>query len=268
MRRGLLYFCNNAGVCDPVRYRDQSIGSEMNLRHGVLHLFALGLLVALAASPARAQTRVGEAAVIQNEVVRVAGSARSQINVGDGVLRDETVHTGLDSAARLVMLDSTNLSLGPNATITLDRTVFDDEHTYRDIAIRLTTGAFRFVTGHSAKAAYKITTSLATIGVRGTILDILSQRNKTTVVLQEGASRVCTIGGQCIELLLPGDTAIITSAGGKITIQKTNAPPWTFAANCAAAAGLCTVTDLADATPVVVPPVGDGSDPTGMLCGR
>jgi len=178
------------------------------------------------------------------------------------------VHTGLDSAARLVMLDSTNLSLGPNATITLDRTVFDDEHTYRDIAIRLTTGAFRFVTGHSAKAAYKITTSLATIGVRGTILDILSQRNKTTVVLQEGASRVCTIGGQCIELLLPGDTAIITSAGGKITIQKTNAPPWTFAANCAAAAGLCTVTDLADATPVVIPPVGDGSDPTGMLCGR
>jgi hypothetical protein len=263
----LWYFYNNAGVSDPVRCRDQSIGSEMNLRRGVLDLFALGLLAGLAASPARAQTRVGEAAVIQNEVVRVAGSATSRINVGDGVLRDETVHTGLDSAARLVMVDSTNLSLGPNATIKLDRTVFDDEHTYRDIAIRLTTGAFRFVTGHSAKAAYRITTSLATIGVRGTILDILSQRSTTTVVLQEGASRVCTIGGQCIELLLPGDTAIITSAGGKITIQKTNAPPWTFAADCAAAAGLCTATDLADATPTT-PPVDDGSDPTGMLCGR
>jgi hypothetical protein len=268
IRGGLLYFYNNAGVCHPIRYRDQSIGSEMNLRRGVLHLFALGLTAGLAASPARAQTRVGEAAVVQNEVVRVAGPATSPINVGDGVLRDETVHTGLDSAARLVMADSTNLSLGPNATIKLDRTVFDDEHTYRDIAIRLTTGAFRFVTGHSAKAAYKITTSLATIGVRGTILDILSQRSKTTVVLQEGASRVCTIGGQCVELLLPGDTAIITSAGGRITIQKTNTPPWTFAANCAAAAGLCTVTDLADATPTVTPPVGDGSDPTGMLCGR
>ena len=65
--------------------------------------------------------------------------------------------------------------------IKLDRTVFDDEHHYRDIAIRLTTGAFRFVTGNSEKAAYKITTPLATIGVRGTILDILSQRGKTTV---------------------------------------------------------------------------------------
>jgi hypothetical protein len=225
-------------------------------------------VAALAGGPARAQSRVGEAAVVRNEVVRVLGSSTNPINVGDGVLRDEVVHTGLDSAARLVMADSTNLSLGANATLKLDRTVFDDEHTYRDIAIRMTVGAFRFVTGHSEKTAYKITTPVATIGVRGTILDVLSQRGKTTVVLQEGASRVCATGGPCIELTQPGDTAIITSAGGKAAIQKTNNPPWTFAAACAAAAGLCTVTNYADASPVVTPPIGDGSDPTGMLCGR
>jgi hypothetical protein len=212
---------------------------------------------------------VGEAAVIQNEVVRVTGSATSrQINVGDSVVRDEIVRTGLASAARLVMADSTNLSLGPSATIKLDRTVFNDEHSYREIAIRLTTGAFRFVTGHSAKAAYKITTALATIGVRGTKLDLLVQRGRTTVVLQDGASRVCTTAGQCVDLTQPGDTAIITSEGGKVTIQKTNTPPWTFAANCAAAAGLCAVTQFADATPAVTPLVDDGSNPTGMLCGR
>src|ERR1700729_881215 len=162
----------------------------MNLRHFALCISALGLAASLAASPSRAQTRVGEAAVIKNEVVRVAGSAASQINVGDAVLRDEIVRTGLDSAARLVMADSTNLSLGPSATITLDRTVFNDEHSYRDIAIRLTTGAFRFVTGHSAKAAYRITTPLATIGVRGTVLDILSQRGKTTVVAGRRLARL------------------------------------------------------------------------------
>src|SRR6202048_3032748 len=127
----------------------------MNWRHGVLYIFALCLAAGLAASPAHAQARVGEAAVIKNEVVRVAGSSTSQINVGDGLLRDEVVRTGLDSATRLVMADSTNLSLGPSATIKLDRTVFDDEHHYRDIAVKLTSGAFRFVTGNSEKAAYK-----------------------------------------------------------------------------------------------------------------
>jgi ferric-dicitrate binding protein FerR (iron transport regulator) len=231
----------------------------MAWRDCIVLMSGVWLLVGFASAPASAQTRVGQAAVIKNQVT---GGGR-QLNVGDGVVRDEMVRTGADSAARLVMADSTNLSLGANASITLDRTVFNDEHSYREIAIKLATGAFRFVTGHSAKSAYKISTSLATIGVRGTILDVLKQKHKMIVVLQEGQSKVCTGDGQCVELLLPGQTAIITDSGGKVTIQKTNTPPWTFASNCAAAAGLCTVTNFADATPP-----GDGSDPTGMLCGR
>ncbi|MGB8399397.1 FecR family protein [Bradyrhizobium sp.] len=240
----------------------------MNLRHGIVSALVLGSVVALMARPAQAQTRVGEAAVVKNEVVRVAASSTIQINVGDALLRDEVVRTGIESAARLVMADNTNLSLGPSATIRLDRTVFNDEHSYRDIAIRMSSGAFRFVTGNSEKTAYKITTPLATIGVRGTTLDILSQRGKTTVVLQDGASTVCTVSFQCIDLTQPGDTAIISSVGGKITILKTNNPPWTFASTCGAVAGLCSTTRYADATPTIMPPVDDGSDPTGMLCGR
>ncbi|MEH2567293.1 hypothetical protein V1289_006920 [Bradyrhizobium sp. AZCC 2289] len=238
----------------------------MNSRHCFFSAFAFSLVVALMASPVHAQTRVGEAAVIKNEVVRVAASATTQINVGDSLLRDEVVRTGLDSAARLVMADSTNLSLGPNATITLDRTVFDDEHHYRDVAVKLTSGAFRFVTGNSQKAAYKITTPLATIGVRGTILDILSQRGKSTIKLQEGAATVCTVTFQCIELTQPGDTAVITSTGGKITIVKANNVLWSFASNCGGTPGLCSTSQYADASPAVIPSVED--DPTGMLCGR
>src|SRR3978361_1437768 len=240
----------------------------MKSRHYSVFVFVLGVIAVLAASPLSAQTRVGEAAVVKNEVLRVKGSATSRINVGDGLLRDEIVRTGLDSATRLVMSDSTNLSLGPTASLKLDRTVFDDETHYRDVAVRLTSGAFRFVTGNSEKAAYTITTPLATIGVRGTILDILSQRGQTIVNLQEGASTVCTVSFECIQLTQPGDTAVITSSGGKTTIKKTNNSPWTFAKTCSAAAGLCSTTQYADATPTMVPPVDDGSDPTGMLCGR
>ena len=106
--------------------------------------------------------------------------------------------------------------------------------------------------------------SIAT-GTDRTTLDILSQRGQTIVNLQEGAASVCTVSFECIQLTRPGDTAIITSSGGKSTIKKTNNPPWTFAATCGAAAGLCSTTQYADASPVIV---DDGSDPTGMLCGR
>jgi hypothetical protein len=225
----------------------------------VLFCVAAGFRAQLAFA---SEMRVGEAVVIQNNVARVAGESSSPVNVGDSMLRDEVVRTGADSAARFVMADSTNLSLGPSATITLDRTVFNDEHSYRDIAIRLTAGAFRFVTGHSEKAAYKIRTPLATIGVRGTILDILSQRGRTTVVLQEGAASVCTLSFQCVQLTQAGDTAVITVTGGKTTIQKIHGSGWNFAATCALAAGLCAVSTYADASPT--PPVDDG----GILCGR
>lgn len=238
----------------------------MNWRNSILAALTILVSSEIGIAFAQAPARVGQAAVVQNEVIRVSGTSGTQINVGDAVLRNETVRTGANSATRLVMIDSTNLSLGANSSITLDRTVFNDEHSYRDVTIRMTSGAFRFVTGHSDKNAYKITTGLATIGVRGTILDILSQRGRTVVVLGDGAARVCTLSFQCTELTQPGDTAIITSTNGKTTIQKTNSPPWTFARNCAAAGGLCTTTEYADASPTITPPVVD--DPTGMLCGK
>jgi hypothetical protein len=233
----------------------------MNLRFCFFPLLFTAAICA--ASGAKAQTRVGQAVVIQNDVVRVAATT-TPVNVGDNMLRDETVRTGVDSAARFVMADSTNLSLGPSATLKLDRTVFNDERSYRDIAIRMTTGAFRFVTGNSDKSAYKITTPLATIGVRGTTLDILSQRARSVVVLQDGAASVCTRSGQCVQLTQPGETAVITSTGGNVRITKSNTPPWTFAANCAASAGLCAVNQYAGASPTFTPAVQDD----GMLCGR
>jgi hypothetical protein len=240
----------------------------MNRRQRILLISILFSSADLVLNPAQAQTltRVGEAVFVQNEVARVSGSLSMPINVGEGLMRNETVRTGAESATKLVMIDSTNLSLGPNASITLDRTVLNDEHSYRDIAIKLTTGAFRFVTGHSEKAAYTITTPVATIGVRGTVLDILSQRGNTTVVLQEGASHVCAIGGACTELTNPGDTATITSTGGsKTTIKKSGSSKWTFAKNCSASPGLCSVTQAASAAP---PVDSSASIETSALCGR
>ena len=65
---------------------------------------------------AQAPTRVGEAAVVKNEVVRVSGSGGTPINVGDAVLRNETVRTGKDSATRLVMIDSTTTAVVTRAS--------------------------------------------------------------------------------------------------------------------------------------------------------
>lgn len=75
----------------------------MNFRNFILATLAICVACNFCTAQAQAQTRVGEAAVVKNEVLRVSGSGGTPINIGDAVLRNETVRTGVDSAARLVM---------------------------------------------------------------------------------------------------------------------------------------------------------------------
>jgi hypothetical protein len=227
-------------------------------------MLAAGIICGASSFSADAQERIGRAAVIRNDVSQIAPRV-IKISTGDEIFRDETVRTAVDSDAKFVLRDDTNLSLGPGSTLKLDRAVFSGETSAGDIAVKLSSGAFRFITGNSAKESYKIVTPLATIGVRGTTLDILNQRGRNVVVLQDGKARVCA-GGHCIDLLNPGDTAVITVTNGKIQITKASSPPWTFAGVCAANAALCSQTAYAELTIPGTPEID--VDFASALCGK
>src|SRR2546423_8900868 len=141
-----------------------------------------------------------------------------------------SVRTAADSDARFVFRDDTNLSLGPGSTLKLDRTVFDDPKA-GDIAIKLTQGAFRFVTGNSNKEAYEIKTPIATLGVRGTTLDILVQRRRNKIVLGAGKATIC-VPGKCVDLIHEGDSVNITSDGKSVNVDVQNGSDWTFDGTC------------------------------------
>jgi hypothetical protein len=201
---------------------------------------ALCLAAALASTAfARAEPlKVGQADVIRNEVVSVDGAQLLPIAVGDTVVRDEVVSTSRDSDARIGLIDNTKLALGPNSTLKIDRAVYSDEQRYKQIVIRLTEGAFRFVTGNSDKKSYRIETPTAVVGVRGTILDILISQNKTLVTLQDGVASVCS-GKKCTRLLERGHTAIVTIENGITLIKRDLVPTWTFASICSNSSSLC-----------------------------
>ena len=149
----------------------------MDRRTTYLVLFTLSLTSGIAGLPATtsaAEGPIGVAATVRNTVSQLEPQV-TRIAKGDEVVRNEVVRTAADSDTRIVLRDDTNLSLGPGSTLKLDRTVFDDPKA-GDIAIKLTQGAFRFVTGNSNKEAYVITTPIATMGVRGTTLDILVKK--------------------------------------------------------------------------------------------
>jgi hypothetical protein len=69
----------------------------MNWRNYILAALTICVSSEISNAYAQAPARVGEAAVVQNEVIRASGSGGTQINVGDAVLRNETVRTGADA---------------------------------------------------------------------------------------------------------------------------------------------------------------------------
>lgn len=173
---------------------------------------AAGLLAA-AYGPAAAETDIGAAVIAERQVSGSLNGRVRTVAVGSDIFADEVIRTGRDSAARLVFRDETHLMMTANAVVTLDRFVFNPDRTATEAVVRATRGAFRWVSGASPSGAYEIRTPIATIGVRGTVFDLLVEAARVTVVLQEGAVEVCTLAGRCVDVVRPGDVVVVTRAG-------------------------------------------------------
>ena len=205
---------------------------------------------------ASADERIGNTALVHNTVERVAPQTAA-IQPGDDVFANENVRTGVESLAKFVFSDQTNLALGPTSQVKLDRFVYKGPISYTKAVVNFTAGAFRFTTGGSEKRAYELKTTTATIGVRGTVFDVMVDAGDTTITLVEGDVVVCprkNFDGdprtltkaqlakyQCIELSRPGQTTLVTSRRASLKAQ-----PFSFAASfCSDGGSLCTATTTA-----------------------
>jgi hypothetical protein len=242
------------------------------------HILIAVCALAAGVAGARAQEHIGSTALAHNDVTRNLAGASAPLVTGDSVFRNEIVHTGADSTAKLIFLDSTNLGVGPVSTVTLDQFVYVGESNGQKMTVNLAKGVFRFTTGALDKKAYEIQTPTAVIGVRGTVLDIGVQGASSRVTLVEGQALVCPrragesfaqqernctraaggVGGphcDCVDLRNVGQTAQVKK-GGQATLTS-NAV--NFASLCAGDSSLCSGNSYADQ---------GGGFASGVLCGR
>jgi hypothetical protein len=164
-------------------------------------LLAALLALSCSASSTRAALEIGTARAVKNEVVGTVEAKEHKIREGDPVHQDEEIRTAKESEGEFVFQDDTKLAVGPDSAITLDKFVYDPSGKGGEIVIEATKGAFRFITGKSAKTAYKINTPVTTIGVRGTIFDgFVNDNGEIAVLLVEGEINVCATPGNCRRL--------------------------------------------------------------------
>jgi hypothetical protein len=157
---------------------------------------------------------IGSAVVVVNNVTGQTKTEQSGVpmRVGIDVLQDETIRTAEASAARLVFQDNTQFEIGPISDVILDRAIFDPDPSKSEVALSIAKGTARFVTGYLPKTAYRIQSPAASIGIRGTILDISVASNGATSVFVESGSVFVTGGGKTIEVN-PGQSTIVLVGG-------------------------------------------------------
>lgn len=139
---------------------------------------------------------VGKASRVQNEVTASLGERR--LKTADPVHGSEFVRAGERSFGELLLNDDSKVLVGENAEISLDDFVVGASG-FESATLSVARGAFRFISGNSAKGAFTVKTPLSTIGVRGTIFDVyVSETGVTNVVLLRGVVRVCSLNNSCL----------------------------------------------------------------------
>lgn len=184
-------------------------------RLSIVSLFAVAL-PALMASSAMAK-EIGSVIAVKPSVT---GTASGMLSVGSVLHEDEVIQSASSGSADLLLRDNTRLRVGPGSTLKLDQFVYAGGQKASSVVLGLTKGTFRFVTGASAKKAYQIETPLASIGVRGTILNIGVSGRAVAVTLREGAADICLRRGintgRCVAMNRIGQTLVV-HANGTVT---------------------------------------------------
>lgn len=201
----------------------------------------LTVLLAMQSTVSNAEPRIGTAASTRPSVEAVAGGNTQTLSAGSEIYANQTVRTGNRGMADLVFLDKTNLSVGPTSEVRLDKFVYDPTGSSGSVVLQATRGAFRFVTGSQAKHAYEVSTPHGTLGVRGTIVELLVNKPgeecvaKLRLVEGEAEYRIAKTGKvarlrdpnrnnvACISA--SGEVTYSTSSRSILSFSTTTTPP-------------------------------------------
>lgn len=186
-------------------------------------LMTIAFLLALPCGEAAAQQAIGTVSRIQGEASGILGGTTIPLSPDASVFLNEVLSTGEAARLEVTFTDSTRLTLGEKAKLTLGTYVFNPAAGRRTIKFALV-GAVRFVTGKLSKlmmSRVSLTTPVANVGIRGTDFFAGPIDNQALgVLLIEGAVSVSNPAGQRI-LNRPGqgtNIAVPGAAPGPVTI--------------------------------------------------
>jgi hypothetical protein len=145
----------------------------MRMKPGLVWSIALATSAAIGlyANASLAAPKIGVASAVNNHVESIDGDSIRALKNGGDIFTNEKIRTGNASTAQLLFVDETVLSVGAKSEVVLDRFIYDPNRGTGNVVIKTGAGAFRFVTGSQPSSNYQIRTEVATMGIRGTVIE-------------------------------------------------------------------------------------------------
>lgn len=129
------------------------------------------LALAQPAGPSQSGQPVGTARTVIGEAAASLNGESRTLAQDDAILFDDLLRTGPASRLQVMFEDETDLTLGENAHVLIDRYLYDPTRGQGAILTQVLGGAFQFATGAIQALENRevtVLTSHATLGVRGT----------------------------------------------------------------------------------------------------
>lgn len=188
------------------------------------------LLMALATIyPLHAHAATGIAQFAVGDVNVRRGAATMPLNRGAQINSGDNIITGRAGQTQIRFSDGGLVSLAPNSQFNIDRYVDDNKPEEDGFFASLLRGGMRAITGLVGKRnreSYKITTTTATIGIRGSAFSAnYNPDGSLNVAGEQDGIVVCTNAG-CVELIV-GEVVRVTGSDSlpARTAERSNVPP-------------------------------------------
>jgi hypothetical protein len=179
--------------------------------------FAIAGLLASGPAATAERPTVGQVEQVQGKARAEHAAESRDLSRDAAVLFKDLLVTGEDARLLAALADGTELTLGENAKLEIDKLIYDPGSADNSLVVNVVAGAFLFVGGRIEEAggnAVTIRTAVVTIGVRGTTVWGGRIDDGFGVLVLNGAATVSTAAGAVA--LGPGQ--------GTMIFRSTDAP--------------------------------------------
>ena len=205
---------------------------------GCISVISFSMCLGLSATSALALEKVGVAAILGTGATanNPENNTPRTLKTGDAIYLHDNITLDTKTKAQIIFVDRSTLSLQPESNMKVDTYTFNADAQNGNMQLSTVKGAFRLVGGAlTKKQPVKIKTPVATIGIRGGIVDsfvdakgatdsVFLYGEEMTLTNQQGVTATTTEFGTGFNLSTPQATPAALPASAIRSRMQQNAP--------------------------------------------